>query len=458
MSGHETNVDKLEKRSLYKIYIDEAKELLAEVKAIKSIDMTLKAKNIMEQVCWASLGIIGTIWIVYFISDVIQNNNPIIISKQDVKLADLNYPAITVCTDITTKYSMIERLGNYFDPMKTLPPKLNSLRRKMLDKALLNRSGKGMTYEIMCIGSSYLSKTIPKETRKIVCQAMEGLYHKYIKRENGTFEMTYEEFIDYIMNSTLSEWNLKNLVKLFMDAKWSNKTILPSITLANITEEEVIYLDKLANIYYLVLELTYSEGQKNWEKFDWATNNVGTFFVQNSYIGWQQNSRKRKGLLGVEELFDVFTLPGQNVSIPDIASMFNVKDFRQLHQTLYSPAKYSESEPCECEMYKLLCDCPTVQTIRESAFQLCIESFINKTDDVAENVRFFNKGASKKKETNFSPCQYLDVYPDCHDYCKWHSEFITKMDRKYFQHMMASSQPQRKLKLFSPIEEKIAGV
>ena len=33
---------------------------------------------------------------------------------------ELNYPAITVCSEVSTKYAIVEQLGNYFDTEKLI--------------------------------------------------------------------------------------------------------------------------------------------------------------------------------------------------------------------------------------------------------------------------------------------------------------------------------------------------
>ena len=164
-------------KSLRKRMKDGAEAITLEVRGIKSIDMTFKAKNVVEQFFWGSFGIIGVTWAVFFILNVLQDNNPIIIRRQDFQLSDLNYPAITVCTDVNTKYSMIERLGNYFDSTKKLPSKLESLRNIMIEKAFFyNREDWALEnypkgYNKLCIDTSNTNPfyTQQKEFLPLIC-------------------------------------------------------------------------------------------------------------------------------------------------------------------------------------------------------------------------------------------------------------------------------------------------
>ena len=43
-------------------------ELIVELRNITTIDLTYKAANLLEKILWAFIGIIGTVWAVYFIT------------------------------------------------------------------------------------------------------------------------------------------------------------------------------------------------------------------------------------------------------------------------------------------------------------------------------------------------------------------------------------------------------
>lgn len=110
------------------------KTLSGELKTIKAIDMTVKAKYAIEKFFWAGVGILGAIWVVYFMNDVIKNENPIMIRDNYTKLTDLDYPAITICSEITNKFGFAERIGNYFDSRQKLPTKLAKMRETFFDE------------------------------------------------------------------------------------------------------------------------------------------------------------------------------------------------------------------------------------------------------------------------------------------------------------------------------------
>ena len=56
----------------------------------------------------------------------------------NIDLSEVEYPAITICSEQTTKYAFAERLGNYLDPDESHPDLLPKLQNKFLEKTLEN--------------------------------------------------------------------------------------------------------------------------------------------------------------------------------------------------------------------------------------------------------------------------------------------------------------------------------
>ena len=129
-----------------------------ELRNITTIDLAHKAANILEKTLWASIGIVGTIWAFVFIESQFQlwNENPWLTTKADVDLSQLQYPAITFCSDGSTKYAIAERLGNYMNHEVSMNGSQNMSYLKMnLLRKILNihdftvMAGK-QTYESRC--------------------------------------------------------------------------------------------------------------------------------------------------------------------------------------------------------------------------------------------------------------------------------------------------------------------
>ena len=61
----------------------------------------------------------------------------ILISDQNIfqgnaDLSQINYPAITICSQSSSKYAIAERLSNFMDPSKELPPAFRTIRNEFL--------------------------------------------------------------------------------------------------------------------------------------------------------------------------------------------------------------------------------------------------------------------------------------------------------------------------------------
>ena len=120
--------------------------------------MAFQARNIVEVFLWISLGIAGIAWIMYIMNMVIKDENPLTAIRGDIDLSDVDYPAITICSEQTTKYAFAERLGNYFDPELELPDPLKKLQKRFFDKMLTTQYPYG--YDRLCNMGGYKYRNI----------------------------------------------------------------------------------------------------------------------------------------------------------------------------------------------------------------------------------------------------------------------------------------------------------
>ena len=93
-----------------------------ELRNITTVDLVYNARCFFEKLLWATIGIIGTIWAFVFFESQFKlwNESPWLTTRAHVHLSEVQYPAITFCSDGSTKYAIAERLGNYIDPLKTM--------------------------------------------------------------------------------------------------------------------------------------------------------------------------------------------------------------------------------------------------------------------------------------------------------------------------------------------------
>ena len=105
------------------------KNFLAELRRITTIDLACKATSFLEKILWVIIFILGTIWAVYFIAlqFISFDENASVLIQGNIETTDLKYPAITLCPKVTTRWGIVERLGNYIDPLN-LPKELLLLR------------------------------------------------------------------------------------------------------------------------------------------------------------------------------------------------------------------------------------------------------------------------------------------------------------------------------------------
>ena len=109
--------------------------LVNELRNITTIDLMYNAATIFEKVLWGLIGVCGSMWAVYFISMQLREDHASILLQGDIKSTELKYPAISICSKITTKYAIAERLGNFIDPMN-MPDELLSLRQDFFLRSL----------------------------------------------------------------------------------------------------------------------------------------------------------------------------------------------------------------------------------------------------------------------------------------------------------------------------------
>ena len=77
------------------------KILVKELRGITTIDLAFKSGNIVEKITWMIILVIGTFWACYFIQLQFQiwaEQPSIVTTAENVKLSDLNYPAMTICS------------------------------------------------------------------------------------------------------------------------------------------------------------------------------------------------------------------------------------------------------------------------------------------------------------------------------------------------------------------------
>ena len=167
------------------------------------------------------------------------------------------------------------------------------------------------------------------------------------------------------------------------------------------------------------------------KNMDWSTRAVGSFFMknlQNFKDEWEGSENFTAQLHGL------FTLPKQHLSLPYIASLYSVNDFRAL----------AIDEVYDIEFSELMKPC--IQEVESNTFG-------NHTTEL-----FFKEEVNPWNYIEPSPClDNTTRYESCNNYCKWHNTYFKELNKNDFITLMKFSTPQRKLSLSSTqAEEELA--
>ena len=100
---------------------------------VRIFELIKTSSYIIEKVFWFLIFLSVTIWFFYFTStqSVIRHQNSMVSSNANLKLSDVNYPAISFCSRAANKYGIAERFGNYLNPEAHLDHEFLSWVRKV---------------------------------------------------------------------------------------------------------------------------------------------------------------------------------------------------------------------------------------------------------------------------------------------------------------------------------------
>ena len=114
-----------------------------ELKGIKSFDLLFKAGNVFEKLIWGVVFLIGIFWASYFLLNEVQSwqGTHSVFTYQHMKLSEIESPAITICSQSSTKFAIAEQLGNYLNANHSLPDQFIKIREVLLKYLFGSTSG-----------------------------------------------------------------------------------------------------------------------------------------------------------------------------------------------------------------------------------------------------------------------------------------------------------------------------
>ena len=202
-------------------------------------------------------------------------------------------------------------------------------------------------------------------------------------------------------------------------------------------------------------ELDFSEFKGSWEyvsyliriilssinnDYNWNTDQIGTLFIKGLntliYNGLDCLNLHRDLYDLIEE---TFTMPGDEVSLPDIVQLFTIMDFKELIMDSTITEKSNPMKPISMK----------------PAFTSCFDHIVKTKDLNHESDEEFFDDASRMdfQFLEQSPCNEPNMHPKCEDYCTWHKKFMNKTMKRDLIQIVKYGMPQRKFVLEnSPLE------
>ena len=333
-----------------------------------------------------------------------------------------------------------------------------------------DKLGKGDSYDeydLYCQGYSdyaFYGEDFDQYPRKPGCKPVEMLF-QYSKEVNTTMKILYKELSDQMNEASKSKtWNVTKVVLDFLKQKAGhlNET---KIEIDDNADEEWKYIVAMIKLYTQInmtpnINDWWANNQEDHEIFflvdrmkknNMSNMNLGSVFIKTlNLINYKYSSCFTLKSY-IDQLHELFTIKGQNVSLPDIAYLYSITDFNALTKdAVFTIDKNGESawEP------------PTSLINMKESFVTCFKNVANNESTEVKDKIDFIKGLKSKNFMKKSPCRKLDKSTKCIEYCNWHERIFKEWGKDEFLTVMRYALPQRKI-ILDPIglhEESLAKI
>ena len=141
--------------------------LKEELLKVKTFKLITRASHASEKLFWIIVAISGTVWFLYFMSFQfrIWNDNSTFKSRAKLNLSDIDYPAVTFCSNSANKYGIVERFGNYLNSDAKLNHEFISWLQNVITACVMD----------MIIESVEKMEYCPQST----CSLSDGIYNGF---------------------------------------------------------------------------------------------------------------------------------------------------------------------------------------------------------------------------------------------------------------------------------------
>ena len=268
----------------------------------------------------------------------------------------------------------------------------------------------------------------------------------------------HQELFDQITNASLfTKWNLAKIAMDFLNEKsvYLNESLKLERNSFD-SDKEWIYINSLVKFYKAIITTPDIK--------DWAINHseYGIYFLKE----WIMKNKKSDYNLGsilikilnlvneltknnpcskmeyVYQIHQLFAIPGQNVSLIDIAYLYSIMDFRELSENSTFPWSNLNTGSIRTPPSSLI-------SMNES-FVNCFKGIANNESTEKLNDFSFDEPLRIKLYPEKSPCSKIEFYPQCIEYCKWHKTLFNGWKKEEFLTIMRYALPQRKI-ILNPI-------
>lgn len=177
---------------------------------------------------------------------------------------------------------------------------------------------------------------------------------------------------------------------------------------------------------------------------NWNIKGFGSFLVKSLNVMKSWNCMQKTYDEYLKVINEKFTVPNQNLSLPEIAYLFTLNDLQSL---LKDDLSYGSS------FHTRGLDPPALDkdNYLPASFLDCFAVTSNATGNQKKILQFGDDDLMTPihKQIKLFPCSNLKQYPQCKEYCMWHGKFASmkKESLQEFLTFMKYAIPQRKMQM-----------
>ena len=224
---------------------------------------------------------------------------------------------------------------------------------------------------------------------------------------------------DEAMSNLLQSWDVAKLVDEYFQNKTADLQMESNFTLDITEDSEWRHFHRLRQLY------AYQT------RYNWFPQRIGSFLINKLLYELNQWNNNEFA----DKIDDLFKMPGTNFSISNIANLYSVNDFEQIHDIqdreylANFPKSYFDCFHAEQDFFK------GEESKDESVYE----------DEKMKPIKYMLK----------SPCYESRHQESCSQYCQWSNKlFQGTMKRKDFLKIMQFALPQGRSVIEQDLDEE----